>query len=508
MIRASELKSFAREAAAIAARDREVAQFEIYCSSTGDRIARLNYTSDIPCRGVEELKSHNVDGFQIRIVKRRNPHEAGSAFEAGDFSAEAVRNVLARAHRGAVVDPHFPGFPTEPRKLASGRSEPGDLSGASDAAIVKAAWSVVRGAIDAFGRNDAASNPHPGLVVGGDLSVIRDRIAIASSGFADLRVDESAYFSSSVTALVEPVDGKGTASALGGSLAGMKRAAARLGRDAVIRALQLCNGVRPDSGVYRVVLGPQPVAEIINYMVLGSLTSGSFHAASSAYHGRFGARIMDPRLNLADDPLMRRGAVSRRITCEGLPVRRVQLVKDGKLVGLLSNFYDSHRLAADEHLAEKLGPAAQGVQKFPAFSGYRLSEGGGRRFDQHPGSAGTNVVLRAHGGVDDGALARAVGDGLYIGRIWYTYPINGQRAGDFTCTVSGDSFVIREGKLAAPLAPNSLRINSNIENVLDAVLAVGRQSHPAMVWGSAEAFYVPAIALEAMTVTAVGRDRE
>lgn len=49
MIRASDLKSFTREAAAIVARDKEVSAFEIYCASTDNRIARLNYTSDIPC---------------------------------------------------------------------------------------------------------------------------------------------------------------------------------------------------------------------------------------------------------------------------------------------------------------------------------------------------------------------------------------------------------------------------------------------------------------------------
>src|SRR5579863_3241520 len=121
MIRASELKSFAREAAATVARDREIAQFEIYCASGDNRIARLNYTSDIPCRGVEELKSHFAEGFQIRIVAKRNLYEIGTAYEAGDFSADAIRAVLARAHRATIVDPHFPGFPNEPRKLAASK---------------------------------------------------------------------------------------------------------------------------------------------------------------------------------------------------------------------------------------------------------------------------------------------------------------------------------------------------------------------------------------------------
>ncbi|HXN86277.1 MAG TPA: metallopeptidase TldD-related protein [Candidatus Binataceae bacterium] len=508
MIRASELKSFTREAAAIVARDKAVAAFEIYCASGDNRIARLNYTSDIPCRGVEELKSHRADGFQIRIVEKRNPQEVGTAYEAADFGADSIRSVLARAHRATVIDPHFPGFPTEPRKMARVKTESGDLRRASDGNLVDAAWSVLRGALNAFARGDAARSSHPGLVLGGDVSLIRDRIAIANSNFADIRADEGAHFSSSVTALIESIEAKGTASAVGRSIAEMRRVAARLGRDATARALQMKHGTRPDAQTYRVVLGPQPIAEIINYMILGSLTTGAFHAASSAYQGKFGAEVMDKRMTLSDDPILRRGAVLRAMTCEGLPVKRVDLIRDGKLVGLFSNFYDSHRLATDAERSEKLGVPNESVPIFPALSGYRMGEGGGRRFDQSPASAGTNIVMTARDGIEDDALIRKVRDGLYVGRVWYTYPINGQRAGDFTCTVSGDSHVIRNGKLAGPIAPNSLRINANIENVFKAIIAAGKRSHPAIVWGSSEAFYVPAIACEAISVSSVGDGAE
>ncbi len=507
MIRTSELKSFARAAAAIVARDTDVAQFEIYCASGDNRIARLNYTSDIPCRGVEELKSHAADGFQIRIVAKRNSHEVGTAYEAGDFSADSIRSVLARAHHSTVVDPHFSGFPAEPQKLGATKLEKSDLSLASEAGLVDAAWSILRGAIGAFARDKdgAAKSAHPGLVVGGDVSVFRDRIAIANSNFADIRTDESAHFSSSVTALIESLDAKGTASAVGRSVADMRRVAARLGREAAGRALRMHHGVRPEAKSYRVVLGPQPVAEIINYMILGSLTTGAFHAASSAYHGKFGAEVMDKRLSLWDDPAMRRGAVIRAMTCEGIPAKRVDLIRDGNLVGLMSNFYDSNRLATDEERAEKLGIAADQVPTFPSLNGYRLGEGGGRRFDQSPGSSGTNIVMKARGGVDDDAVIRKVRDGLYIGRVWYTYPINGQRAGDFTCTVSGDSYVIRKGRLAEPIAPNALRINSNIENVFRGIVAAGKRSHSAIVWGSSESFHVPTIACDGIAVAVVGK---
>jgi PmbA protein len=500
----AELKSFTREAARILARESDLASYEIYCAIAEHRIARLAYTSDIPSRGLEEFKSLHADGFQLRIAMRRDPHEVGAASEAGDFTSDSVRDALRRARSAAVVDPHFPGFPAVPLGRKPATSKKSDLARVGDSAIAAAAWDVLDGALAAFAKRPGNSRAeHPGLIIGGDVSVIRDRIAIFNSNFAEVRTDESAHFNASVTSIIESLDAKGTATTLGDSTAAMRRDARVLGRDAVRRALALSHGARPGAGEFRVVLGPQPIAEILNYMVMGSLTTGAFHAASSAYHAKFGAPVMDSRLSLVDDPAFVAGAIRRRITCEGIPTRRVELIRGGKLVGLLSNFYDTHRMVTDEHRAEKLGPSAPAKLDFPPLSGYRLGEGGGRRFDASPGSAGTNVVMRARGGVSDRELVRAVADGIYVGRIWYTYPINGQRAGDFTCTVTGDSYLIRGGELAEPLAPNCLRINANIAQVFEHPLAVGSRPRPATVWGSPEAYYVPAIAAGSIALAEV-----
>jgi predicted Zn-dependent protease len=503
---ANDLREFVREATTLLARERDLAAFEVYCSTSEHRVARLNYTSDIPSRGIEEFKSLNADGFALRLVMRSDPHETGSASEAGDLTLDTVRVAIRRARVATVTDPHFPGLPAAPRKFppSKERVAASDLMHVKDRAIAGAAWQMIGGAISSFKAGAPIKLLHPGLVVGGDLSLIRDRIAIGSSAFADIRNDASAHFVSSVTALVESLDSKGTATATGASLAEMSRAGQTLGRDAVVRALKLRRGERPPAGKYRVVLGPQPVAEIINYMVLGSLTTGAFHSATSAYQGRFGSRVIDERLSLVDDPLAKRGPVRRRITCEGLPAGRTEIIRDGRLIGLLSNFYDSHRLLTDEDRVEKLGPEAGAEVTFPVRGGYRLGESPARRYDAHPSSTGTNVIMRTLGGVGDRELLAAVDQGIYIGRIWYTYPINGQRAGDFTCTVSGDSYVIRNGKIAVPLAPNCLRINANIEQVFKRPLAVGKRSETAVVWSAPEAYFVPALALEDIPLAEVG----
>jgi PmbA protein len=504
---AAELKTFVREARAMLAREKDLAQFEVYCASGEHRVARIAYTSDIPCRGVEEMKSHAADGFAVRIVTRRDPHETGMASEAGEFSLDALRAALGRARRAALVDPHFPGLPVGPlaRKTANGANRAtSDIVRAGDARLGGAAWRIIGGALEEFTSHRAADGAAPGLVLGGDVSMMRDRMAIGSSNFDGVRVETGAHFTCMVTALVESLDTKGTASAIGASLAEMEMAAARAGGEAVARALALAGGERPAGGVYRVVLGAQPVAELLNYMVVPSLTTGAFYSSSSAYHGRFNAQVMDPRISLYDDPAALRGAIHRRMTCEGLPARRTVLIRDGRLAGLLSNFYDSHRLETDEHRLEKLGASnGAGALRFPPNSGYRLGESAVRRFDSRPGSTGTNLMMRTRGGTSERDLVSVVGEGIYVGRVWYTYPINGQRAGDFTCTVSGDSYLIRNGKLTAPLAPNALRINANIEQIFAHPLGVGNRARAALVWGAPEAYYTTALAADGISLSAI-----
>jgi PmbA protein len=101
-------------------------------------------------------------------------------------------------------------------------------------------------------------------------------------------------------------------------------------------------------------------------------------------------------------------------------------------------------------------------------------------------------------------LFRRVGHGLYIGRIWYTYPINGLRAGDFTCTVVGDSWIIRDGRLVAPLRANALRIDDNLSRLLTAIVGVTGDVKGTIVWAADEVVYAPEIAVTAVPVEAIG----
>jgi PmbA protein len=133
-------------------------------------------------------------------------------------------------------------------------------------------------------------------------------------------------------------------------------------------------------------------------------------------------------------------------------------------------------------------------------NGFRFGEGGGRQFDSQPGVAASNVVLEGHGAVSLPELIRDVGEGLYVGRIWYTYAINGLRAGDFTCTVVGDSYIIRDGRRAEPLRPNTVRINDNIGRILNSLVGITKDVKGTIVWAADEVVYAPEIAVRGVRV--------
>src|SRR5260221_12794231 len=92
----ADLRKFVREAGALLARERDFSAFEIYCSTTEHRVARLNFTSDIPSRGLEEFKSLNAAAFALRAAISPDPHETASATEPGNLILDPVRPTLHR----------------------------------------------------------------------------------------------------------------------------------------------------------------------------------------------------------------------------------------------------------------------------------------------------------------------------------------------------------------------------------------------------------------------------
>ncbi|HXZ44493.1 MAG TPA: metallopeptidase TldD-related protein [archaeon] len=511
MIPTRKLAETAANALEILRAQDDLVEGEVFVAANTSLVSRVHFTSHIPCNGVEEPKSLESVGLGIQAVFRGADGPCiGFGSEPNDLSPEGIRRALAKARQAAVVDAEFVSLPrqTNERRRLRRYHDPALLR-LSDDDLVEAGWKVVRRGLEVFSRSpelarlagsgDAISRL--GLILSGDVTILHERIAIASTHLSEVQTDESTLILSGLTAMVETADAKGSGWSTGTRLADFTGEA---GAEAAENAIRAIGGERVPSGHYRVIFGRQPVADLLTNLVLPCLSLGSFYAETSVFQGRLGRRVASPLLSIYDHGALRGATASKGITCEGLPTGKTRLIQRGWLVGLLTNFYEQQRILKDPRAAAKLGRDPREVPKaLVARNGFRFGEGGGRRFEGPPGISPTNIVLESRQPVSREELLAQVREGLYIGRIWYTYPINGLRAGDFTCTVVGDSFLVKDGRLASPLPANAIRINDNIRRVLRAILGVSADRRETTVWAADEVIHAPEIAVEGIRVDAI-----
>jgi predicted Zn-dependent protease len=484
----------------------------VFAAFNRSLLTRLNYTSHIPCNGVEEPKSSEIGGLGVQAVFDGPDGRplVGFGSEPSDLTPGGALRALAKARQAAVHDPEFRSLPrpTGALRALADHHDP-RLMNVDDALLVEAGWKVISGGLRAFMASsrlgDLASDEtglkRLGLILGGDVSIAQSRVAIASSAMPAPQADDCALMSASVTGMVEARDAKGSGWSI---TARLEHFTDEAGGEAAGNAVAAMDGERVPSGDYAVIFGPQPVADLCSNLIVPSCQAGSFYSSSTPFLGRLGRIVAARRLSIYDHGAMPGLAGSRGITCEGLPTGRTDLIKDGVLVGLLSHWYDTQRLLHDPAAREKLGvdPAAAAAALAPR-NGFRGDGGSGRSFESTPGTSASNVIVEGADPVSLADLAARIGNGLYVGRIWYTYPINGLRAGDFTCTVVGDSFIIRDGRIAAPLRANTIRINDNVTRLLGAIVGTTKDARGTPLWAADEVVYAPAIAVSGVHVDAI-----
>ena len=504
MLPVSKLRTAVREALAYVRAQADVAEAEVFASANGNLTVRLNYTSHIPSNGVEEPKSVESFGIGLRVAFQ-SPEGLKSGFgsEPTDLSLDGVRRALDKARSGAVLDPEFVSLPHPlNRKPSTAESfyDPAIMN-LNSPRLLETGWRMMDQALEVFHTSEdllnLAGSPQAlgdlGLVVGGDVVLLQERVAIASTHMPRVQTDESTLALSFATAMVEEHQSKGSGWSVSSRLADFTGDSAAV---AARNAINSMNGQRVPSGKYRVILGPQPVAEILEWVLLPGLQLDMFYAEASPFMGRWGQQVASEQLNIYDDGAAPGLAGSKAMTDEGLPTGRTDLIKDGVLSGLMSDYYGYQRMLHDPGGPSKLGADPSRVnQAIAPRNGFRPGNGGGRDFSSPPTTTPTNLIIAGNSRTNHRKLLRTVGDGIYIGRIWYTYPVNGITAGDFSGTVVGDSYIIKDGRLAAPIQPNSLRMNDNVLRVIGNILGIGADRRGTVRWSSDQVTWAPEVAI-------------
>ena len=509
MLSIAGLRRAVKNALAFASAQRDVAEVEVFASAGANLTVRLNYTSHIPSNGVEEPKSTEGYGLGIRATFRTPTGiKTGFGSEPTDLSVEGVGRALDKARAGAVSDSEFVSLPKLDSPQRPAKKDDTPLANYDPAlmriggkGLVDAGWRMMDRALSTFQSSEdllglassAEKMAELGLILGGDVVMLQDRMAIASTHIPRVQTEQNTLVMSFATAMVESQSSKGSGWSVGSRLADFTGEAAA---EAARNAIESMDGERIPTGDYNVILGPQAVAEILEWVLMPGLSLDMFYAGASPFMGKLTQMVASEDFNLYDDGAAPGLPSSKSITDEGLPTGRTELINKGTLSGLLADYYNYQRILNDPTGREKLGiNPRDALASIAPRNGFRSGNGGGRDFGAMPNAVSSNLVIEGTRGHSQEELLRLVGNGVYIGRIWYTYPVNGTTSGDFSGTIIGDSYLIKDGRYAAPLKPNTVRMNDNVLRLINNILGIAAQRRATVRWSSDQVTWAPEIAV-------------
>ncbi len=476
MISVEDLRTCVRNGIDFVKSQKDIADVEIFASWNEHITVRLNYTSDILCNGVQEPKSTQVNGIGLfAVFKTGKEIKVGFGSVSNTMSPKGVAEAFQKAKRNKIHDPDFKSLPESAGKPVLENYHDPAVMDISDETIVDLGWRGLKGALTEFNQKYFDKS----IIIGGDITIRKERMAIASTkGIDDF--DESTILTANMTAMVEKEKVKGAGWNTSTHVSQFNPEEA--GHESAESAIKTIGGERISSGTYNVIFGRQPLTDLFINIVIPALSLSSVNASDTPFLGKLGKKIASDLLTVYDDGIIKGAIGSKKISCEGIPTGRTDLIHQGLLVGFLSNNY----------LSKKLGNV---FATFIPRNGFRYSKGI-RSHTVQPRICPTNIIIESKEKVDSRTLLSKINDGIYIGRIWYTYPINGLAAGDFTSTIIADSYLVKGGKIVKPLRPNTVRINSNIMDILHNIIAVSKDTKQTIVWGGEEVVIAPEIAVQ------------
>lgn len=385
------------------------------------------------------------------VIGQRSGVASTNVLERASLERCAARAVEAARH--APEDRGFPGLPTGTRELLPGRDT--QQVAAYDAARrAEAAAAII------------APSATVGLTAAGTVAQNLYALAVANShGVA--RATSSGDVRATVLTM-GATGGSGWASWLGADTAGFDAAA--LGERSADIATRAAQPAPLDPGTYTVVLAPEAVSDILDFMGWLGFGAKPFAEGSSFLSEHLGEQLVDPRITITDDALAAE-TIGFGIDFEGQLRQRVPLIEAGVARGVVT----------DSYFAARLGLANTG-HALPAPNEY--------------GPLALNLALAA-GDTTEAEMIASVKRGVYVTRFHY---VNVEEPMKLVLTgmTRDGTFLIEDGRLTQPL--KNLRFTQGVLEALSHVAAIG--SERVLVGpGEGGATLVPALLLEQWAFT-------
>jgi predicted Zn-dependent protease len=367
--------------------------------------------------------------------------------------------------------------------------------------LLEIGWDGVIGVVETF-KNEGYRNADK-IILNGDITVLGERMAIANSNGLN-GSDQTTILKSLLTTMIEAKGAKGCGWSVGTSLDNFS--AYDSGVQAARSAIRVIDPKTIETGEYPVILGPQATTDIIN-LLAGHSKLDMIDFAASINYQKHGEKMFDKSLSVYDDGSVLGYGGSKGITCEGLPTGKTELIKNGKVVGYLTNDYFMKKvMSKPEKLKEVFGVSDPSEIKLAPRNGFRFQTGG-RAYEMAPGIFTTNLFIPGDPSIKEEDLIKGIKKGVLINRTWYLYPVGGHASPEFTGTVIGDSYIIENGEIVAPLEQNSLRIQDSLTRIFGEgnILGITGKAIPTMLWNSEGIVDAPYICLKSLNLQRIGK---
>lgn len=219
--------------------------------------------------------------------------------------------------------------------------------------------------------------------------------------------------------------------------------AERLAKEASERALAFLGAKSMKSGEYAVILGNEPMGEILG-SVSGIFSARAVQKNLSLLKGKLGQQVADPCITVVDDPFLLGGSSSRAFDAEGVACVRKNVINEGILTTYLHNLKSAH-----QDQVASTGNASRESYK-----------------DTVGISPSNFYIRRGPHSLED--LLRKMGNGVYITEVQGLHSGFNPVSGDFSLSAKG--FLV-EGGLRVR-AVNQITISGNILQALKNARAV------------------------------------
>jgi len=244
--------------------------------------------------------------------------------------------------------------------------------------------------------------------------------------------------------------------------------AAALGTLAADTARRSADPMELDAGIYTVVLAPEAVADIAQFIAWYGCSIKSVEEGRSFMSGKLGQRVTSPLITLVDDAL-RPSACGLTFDFEGQPKTRVALIDAGVAASPVTDSYWAARTGRPNTGHALPAPNSQGPLPL-------------------------DVALEA-GDAEASALIASVKRGIYVTRFHYVNIEDPTRV-TLTGMTRNGTFLIENGELARPV--KDLRFTQPALEALDTTLGVSAYRQLVGEEGGA---LVPYLLLERFTFT-------